>query len=81
MKIVDNPKDKIELIFNLKLINCKQQAKNFQQTGYFISDIDYQVAKHAYLQLSLNLYLFSNINPFKEYKIDKYVNCKRLYQQ
>jgi|JI61114C2RNA_FD_contig_31_6681197_length_1247_multi_3_in_0_out_0_2 hypothetical protein len=76
MKDFDSPKDKKALIFNSMLISYMLPAMNLLKIGCFIFDIDFPAAKILYLlQFQLSKIL-SNINPFKDYKTGKCVNCK-----
>lgn len=70
----DNPMDRIKQVYYLKLINYKLQAKNQSMIEHFKFDTGYQVDKILYLLQYPLKEKPLNINPFKHYKIDKYVN-------
>ena len=56
------------------LINCMQQAMNQLKIDYFRPDIDFPTAKNERLLLFRQIKKLLDINPFKDYKTDKYVN-------
>lgn len=53
-----------------------QPAMSWLAIDYFQFDIDFQVARTLYLLLFLLKEKLSDTSPFKDYKIDMYVDCK-----